>query len=113
MKTTTQQEQHADRREQGTNARPGGQPGERPTQNTTTPPNKPGQYEEALEQTAETDGQFPENPHGTLDDHRAGEDPVRGNDPNAEEASLAEDEDGIQKVAGLRREADTSKGRRQ
>jgi hypothetical protein len=38
------------------------------------------------EQTAEPDGQFPENPLSTLDDHQAGDDPVSGNDPNAEGA---------------------------
>ena len=63
---------------------------------------------DAAEQTAEPDGQFPENPRGTLDDHEAGEDPVRGNDPNGEDASLAADPDGTSKVAGLRRDDGTA-----
>ena len=82
--------------------------------NTATPPNKPGQYEEstgAPDQTAEPDGQFPENPRGTLDDHQAGEDPVRGNDPNGEDVSLAADPEGTKKVSGLRRDAGTTRRR--
>ena len=39
--------------------------------------------------------------------HRAGEDPALPVDPNAEDASLATDEQGIGKVARLRREAHT------
>jgi len=46
------------------------------------------QMPDALEQTAEPDGQFPENAHGTLDDHQPGEDPGRGNDPNGKDMSL-------------------------
>lgn len=64
------------------------------TPDTQTPPNKPGQYEEA-EQTAEPEGQFPA-------DHRAGEDPVGADDPDDENGSLASNPDGTRKVGGLR-----------
>ena len=69
MKPDAQERQRQHRDEQP--LRPGGQPGEQPAEKTATPPNKPGQYApDALEQTAEPDGQFPENPHGTLDDRQ-------------------------------------------
>ena len=67
MPKNTQDEQHPARSEQ--DARPGGQPGQPSSKNTTAPPNKPGEHEtDAADDTAEPDGQFPSNPHGTLDD---------------------------------------------
>jgi hypothetical protein len=54
--------------------------------------------------TAEPDGQFPDNNPDVGTIHVPGEDPVR--DKDAEGASLAEDPDGLEKVAGLRREAE-------
>ena len=73
-----------------------------------TSDDEPASTTDTPEQTAEPDGQFPENLHGTLDDHQAGEDPTRGNDPNGQDASLTADPDGTKKVAGLRRDAGTT-----
>ena len=110
MKANARHEQQSGPREHA--LRPQEQPGDASASKTPTPPNKSGQYEQSPDQTAEPDGQFPENPRGTLDDHQPGEDPVRGNDPNAQDASLAANEDGIEQVAGLRRKVGTSKGGR-
>jgi len=64
------------------------------------------------DETAEPDGQFPNDDSsvGTIEPG-PGEDPVAETDPNREEGSLAEDPNGIEQVAGLRRESEAETGR--
>ena len=65
------------------------------------------QMPDALEQTAEPDGQFPENAHGTLDDHQPGE--IRGAVTiRTARTCHGNESDGARKVGRLRHEARTS-----